>query len=115
MADVNWNMMNGLHKYIKRFRSNMLDIDYESYKEFDYVQYVLMFLVDIVNHPKKMKFYKTKLLELGYEEKQINKLFYWILKCDYKFENKIWSWNEFDELDLPFDPDMKTTTNYTIL
>tara|TARA_R110000772_G_scaffold265576_1_gene387121 strand:- start:254 stop:598 length:345 start_codon:yes stop_codon:yes gene_type:complete len=114
MADVDWNMMNGLHKYVKKFKSNMLDINYESYKDFDYIQYVLMFLVDVVHKPKLMKFYKTKLLELGYEDKAINKLFYWIMRCDYKFETKQFSWYELQELDLPFDPEIRST-KWTII
>lgn len=115
MADVDWNMMHGLHKDIKRFKNKMIDFDENRFKDTDYCQWVLLFLLDVVNKAKLMKFYKNKLMQLGYEDKNINKLFYWIMKCDYKFENKIWSFNELMELDLEFDSDMKSTLNYTII
>lgn len=114
MAHVEWNMLDGLYKDIKKFKSRMLDFDYERFKNTDYCEWCLLFLVDIVNKPKLMKFYKNKLLDLGFEEKKINDLFYFIMKCDMKFETKQFSWFEMEELGIEFDPKIKTT-NWTIL
>ena len=114
MSNVQWNMLDGLHKDIKRFKSKMLDFNESTFKDTDYCQFALLFMVDVVHKPKLMKFYKSKLMDLGFEDKEINKLFYFVLKTDTKFEEKKFSFHEMMELDLPFDPEMKST-NWTIL
>ena len=71
-------------------------------------------MTTIVTNTKKMIELKVFLLSKGISEKRINELFYFFLKTSYKFENKLFSWNEINDLNLDFDPDMKTTTDYTI-
>ena len=73
-----------------------------------------LFMTTIVTNTKKMIELKVFLLSKGISEKRINELFYFFLKTSYKFENKLFSWNEINDLDIEYDEDMKTTTDYTI-
>ena len=112
--NLNFKILDDLFKYIKRFKSHLLDIDYETYKDEDDFSFTNLFMIRIVDDPKKMKIYKNILLDKGHTEKDINHLFYFYLKSNYKHENKIFSWYEIDELDINYD-DINTTTTYTIL
>ena len=113
--NIDWGIMDKLEKPIKRFKHKVLDNDYESFKDCDYLDWGTLFMTTVVNNTKKMIELKVYLLSKGESEERINKLFYFFLKTNHKFENKIFSWNEMEELDLDFDPDMKTTIDYTIL
>ena len=112
--NIDWGVMDELEKPIKRFKHKILDIEYEDFKDLDYCEWGTLFMTTIVTNTKKMIELKVFLLSKGISEKRINELFYFFLKTSYKFENKLFSWNEINDLDLDFDPDMKTTTDYTI-
>ena len=111
--NVNFNIINDLKKYIKKFKSKIYDLDYEKYNDLDNIEITNLFMIYIVEDAKLMKKYKTILLDLNHNEKEINHLFYFYLKSNYKHENKLFSWYEYDELDLPYD-DFKSTLTYTI-
>lgn len=113
--NIDWGVIDKLEKPIKRFKHKVLDSDYEDFKNLDWLDWGTLFMTTIVHNTKKMIELKVFLLSKGVCEKKINELFYFFLKTNHKFENKLFSWNEMDELDLDFEPDMKTTTDYTIL
>ena len=46
-------------------------------------------------------------------KKKINKFIYSFLKINHKSEKGIWSWNEIEEWDIPFDKVKKSTTKYS--
>ena len=113
--NVNFNIINDLKKYIKKFKSKIYDLDYEKYNDLDNIEITNLFMIYIVEDAKLMKKYKTILLDLNHNEKEINHLFYFYLKSNYKHENGIFSFYESFELDLDVDKIKKTTTTYTIL
>ena len=114
--DVDFDLFfNDCKKHIKKFKTRVLDYDYETYKNLDYIEWGILFFIDTVKDPKKMKKMKDYLLSINKSEKDINKIFYFFLKSDYKYENGIFSWNEMDELDLDFDIVKKTSSKFTIL
>jgi len=112
--NINFSIIYDLKKYIKKFKSRIYDLDYEKYKDLDNIEITNLFMIYIVEKIPLMKKYKKILMELNHDEKEINHLFYFYLKSNYKHENKLFSWYEYDELDLPYD-DFKSTLSYTIL
>ena len=112
--EVNFSMINDLKKHIKRFKSKILDLNFEKYCDLDNDEIVNLFMIYVVENTFLMKKYKKILLDLNHDEKEINHLFYFYLKSNYKHENKLFSWFEYDELDLPYD-DFNSTLTYTIL
>ena len=114
--DIDFDLFfNDCKKHIKKFKSRVLDYDYETYKNLDYIEWGILFFIDTVKDPKKMKKMKDYLLSINKTEKDINKIFYFFLKSDYKYENGIFSFYESFELDLNPDLIKKTTTKFTIL
>ena len=46
-------------------------------------------------------------------KKEINNLFYTILKFKYKQDRGLWSWNEIEEMDIELDAIKETSTKYS--
>jgi len=113
--DINFDLMNDCKKQIKKFKSRVLDYNYDKFKNLDFIEFGILFFVHVVNDSNRMKKLKKYLLSINKSEKEINKIFYFFLKSDYKYEKGIFSFYESFELDL--DPDIikKTTTTFTIL
>ena len=113
--DINFDLMNDCKKQIKKFKSRVLDYNYDKFKNLDFIEFGILFFINVVNDGNRMKKLKKYLLSINKSEKEINKIFYFFLKSDYKYEKGVFSWNEIDELNL--DPDIikKTTTTFTIL
>lgn len=113
--DINFDLMNDCKKQIKKFKSRVLDYNYDKFKDLDFIEFGILFFVHVVNDAKRMKNLKKYLLSIDKSEKEINQIFYFFLKSDYKYENGVFSWNEMDELDLDLNIIKKTTTKFTIL
>jgi hypothetical protein len=105
------NFFNILNKDFKKFKSNLLDMDYDVFKNYNKRELEVLFLYSIVDNTNAMKTIKNKLIK-SVMESEINKCFYNILKFKYKQDNGLWSWNEINEWDIPFDEIKKTTTNF---
>ncbi len=112
---VNNKIFNVLKKDIKKFKSGLFDENYEEFSKLDEDRINNLFLYSIVKNNKIMKKVKLKLLNNDIEEKDINRLFYTVLKFYYKEEEGLYSWNEIEEWDIDFEDIKKTTTNYTLI
>jgi len=106
---------NILYKDYKKFKSIMLDFDYEIYGKMDNDKLKNLFLYSIVDEPKIMKKVKKKLMASNINEKKINTLFYTILKFYHKFDTGVFSFNEAFEWNLEHSDIKKTTTKYTLI
>jgi len=104
-----------LKKEFKKFKSYLKDYDEEQFLNYNEGQFECLFLYSIVNDTPTMKKVKKKLMNNGLEEKYINDLFYTIMKYKHKVENKIWSWNEIQDYDIPLDMIEKTTTKFCFI
>jgi len=67
----------------------------------------------LTREDKGVKIIHNKLLNAGVDKKKINKFIYSFLKINHKSEKGIWSWNEIEEWDIPFDKVKKSTTKYS--
>lgn len=113
--EVNLNLVLHFKKYIKRFKSKLLDLQYEKYKDYNNQELTQLFMITITDNPKTMKQFRQILLDNNCNQKEVNNFFYYYLKSNYKFSNGLFSFHEINELDLDFDLIKDTTTTYTIL
>jgi hypothetical protein len=109
------NFYNILNKDFRKFKSFLLDEKYEVFKNHSTNDFQELFLYAIVDNAYAMKSVKNKLLKFNIHEKDINKCFYTILKFRYKLENGLFSWNEIEEWQIPYDQIKKTTTKFTFI
>ena len=112
---VNSKIFDFLKKDIRKFKSKLLDENYELFKELEEDKISNLFLYSIINNNKVMKKVKLKLLNNNISEKSINELFYTTLKFYYKQENGLFSWNEIEEWDIDLEDIKNTTCNYTLI
>ena len=112
---VNSKIFDILKKDIRKFKSKLLDENYELFKELEEDKISNLFLYSIINNNKVMKKVKLKLLNNNISEKSINELFYTTLKFYYKQENGLFSWNEIEEWDIDLEDIKNTTCNYTLI
>ena len=104
-----------LKKEFKKFKSYLKDYDEEQFLNYNEGQFECLFLYSIVNDTPTMKKVKKQLINNGLEEKYINDLFYTIMKYKHKVDNKMWSWNEIIEYDIPMELIEKTTTKFCFI
>lgn len=104
-----------LKKEFKKFKSYLKDYDEDQFLNYNEGQFECLFLYSIVNDIPTMKKVKNKLMNNGLEEKYINDLFYTIMKYKHKVDNKMWSWNEIEDYDIPLDMIEKTTTKFCFI
>tara|TARA_Y100000401_G_C8325555_1_gene228004 strand:+ start:73 stop:423 length:351 start_codon:yes stop_codon:yes gene_type:complete len=112
---IDTKLVNVLSNDIKKFKSALLNENYEAFIEISDERINNLFFYSIVKNNKIMKKLKLKLLNHNIEEKDINDLFYKILKFHHKHEEGIFSWNEIEEWDIDFEDIKKTTTKYTLI
>ncbi len=112
---IDTTIIDVLSKDIKKFKSALLNINYEEFIKIDPERINNLFLFSIVKNNAIMKKVKVKLLTNHVKEKDINDLFYKILKFHHKHEEGIFSWNEIEEWNIDFEDIKKTTTKYTLI
>jgi len=112
---INTKIVDVLSKDIKKFKSTLLNINYEEFIKISDERINNLFLYSIVKNNKIMKKVKLKLLNNNVVEKEINELFYKILKFHHKHEEGLFSWNEIIEWDIEMNDIKKTTTKYTLI
>ncbi len=100
---------------LKKFKSYMLDEDYEQFKQYDEEAFFSLYIVSILDNPKVLKKVKKICVNGGIDPKNFNIFIYNSMKyCD-KLNRGIWSWYEIDKLNIPFEDIKATTLTYTIL
>lgn len=104
-----------LKKEFRHFKSYLKDYDEEQFLNYNEGEFECLFLYSIVNDTPVMKKIKKKLMDNGFEEKYINKLFYTVMKYKHKVVNKMWSWNEIEDYNIPLDMIEKTTTKFCFI
>jgi len=93
---------------------NFILNDKEYLGEEDHQYFIMLYLIQaLTKEDKGVKIIHNKLLNAGVDKKKINKFIYSFLKINHKSEKGIWSWNEIEEWDIPFDKVKKSTTKYS--
>ena len=77
--------------------------------EEDYNYFVMFYLIRSISEKGGFKMLYQKLIDGGIDKKIVNKFLYSLLKLDYKTEKGIFSFNEIEEWELPYDVVKKTT------
>ena len=77
--------------------------------EEDYNYFVMFYLIRCLAEKGGFKMLYQKLIDGGIDKKIVNKFLYSLLKLDYKTEKGMFSFNEIEEWELPYDVVKKTT------
>jgi hypothetical protein len=99
---------------IKKEDINELIKDPACEGEDDVVYFLNLFLQLLLEHKKGVTCLFKKLTTRGYDKKKANKFIYKLLKLKFKQKNKLWSWDELMTYEIDYDPEITTTTTYTI-
>jgi len=109
------DMRKVLKKDLSRFKSYMLDEDYEQFKTYDNEAFFSLYIISILDNPFALKKVKKICTDGGIDSKEFNRFIYTSLKyCD-KLDKGIWSFHEANELNIPFEDIKKLTLTYVIL
>ncbi len=102
-------------KHIRFFKSQLLDADYDYFKDKSQDEWNIMYIQSCLLETKNMLKLKNKLLIGGIKSTYINDLFYTILKYNFKHEHGLFSWYEIETWDVPSEMIKKTSTKYTLI
>jgi len=80
----------------------------------DVVYFFNMYVQLLLEHKKGVRLLYNKLTKGGYDKKKTSSFIYKLLKLKFKNKNKLWSWHEMQTFDIEYDPEITTTTTYTI-
>ena len=109
------DMRKVLKKDLSRFKSYMLDEDYEQFKTYDNEAFFSLYIISILHNPFALKKVKKICTCGGIDPKQFNTFIYTSMKYIDKLNTGIWSWYEMYILDIPFEDIKGTTLTYTII
>lgn len=109
------DLNNILKKELKHFKSHMLEVDYEEFKDYPEDKMFSLYIYSIINNPIALKKIKNKSIEKGINQKNFNDFMYISMKYMYKQERGLWSWYEINELDIDVEDIKETTLTYTIM
>jgi len=104
-----------LKKELKKFKSYMLEVDYEEFKNYSDEKLFSLFIYSIINDSNALKQIKMKSIKANINQKDFNEFFYVSLKWLDKQERGLWSFHECTELNIPFENIKKLTLTYTII
>ena len=104
-----------LDKEIKKFKSYMLDEDYEEFSSYPPERFFALYMYSLVNNSNGLKKVKKKCLKNNVSEKEFNKIIYNCMRFIDKTERKIWSFYEATILDIPVEEISELTLTYTIM
>jgi len=80
----------------------------------DVVYFFNLYLQLLLEHKKGVRLLYNKLTKGGYDKKKSNVFIYKLLKLKHKQKHRIWSWEELMTYNIDYDPEITTTTKYTI-
>ena len=104
-----------LDKEIKKFKSYMLDEDYEEFSSYPPERFFALYMYSLVNNSNGLKKVKKKCLINNVSEKEFNKIIYNCMRFIDKTHRGCWSFHEITELNIPVEEIQELTINYTIL
>ena len=104
-----------LDKEIKKFKSYMLDEDYEEFSSYPPERFFALYMYSLVNNSNGLKKVKKKCLINNVSEKEFNKIIYNCIKFIDKTHRGCWSFYEATMLDIPVEQIHTTTLTYTII
>ena len=109
------NMELVLKKELKKFKSFLLEDNYEQFKDYDNEGLLSLYLYSLIDNPKALKKVKNICTNGGVDTKEFNEFIYVAMKYVDKNEKGIWSWYEMNELNICHTEVKKTTLTYTIM
>tara|TARA_R110002074_G_scaffold298215_1_gene469785 strand:+ start:358 stop:708 length:351 start_codon:yes stop_codon:yes gene_type:complete len=104
-----------LKKELKKFKSYMLEVDYEEFKDYPEDKMFSLYIYSIINNPVALKKIKNKSIKNNINPKKFNDFIYISMKYMYKQEHGIWSWFEADYFNIDIEEWKETTLTYTII
>jgi hypothetical protein len=122
MTDISPEIINILENDFKTFM--MVCIKKEDLNEIlkdpvcngadDVVYFFNLYLQLLLEHKKGVRLLYNKLTKGGYDKRKSNVFIYKLLKLKHKQKHRIWSWEELMTYEIDYDPEITTTTTYTI-
>jgi len=109
------NMEEVLKPELKKFKSYLLEDDYEEFKDYDKEAIYSLYIYSLLDNPKALKKVKNICISGGIEEKQFNKFIYISMKYIDKVKRGCYSWYEIFTWDIPVEEIKETTLTYTII
>jgi len=109
------DMQTILKKDLKKFKSYILDEDYEQFKDYEDEAFFSLYIVSILDNPKVLKKVKKICTDSGIDPKQFNKFIYASMKYIDKLNKGLWSFHECTEFNIPFEDIKQLTLTYTII
>ena len=112
---INDKIMKVLNTEFKKFKSYMLDENYEEFSVYDENKMFSLFMFSLINNKTALQESKKKCLKNNITEKEYNNLIYNTMKYIHKIERGCWSFHEITELNIPVEEIQELTLTYTIL
>lgn len=104
-----------LKKDLIKFKSYMLDEDYDQFKTYDQEAFFSLYIISILDNPKVLKKVKNICIAGGIDGKEFNAFIYTSMKyCD-KLDRGIWSFHEATEFNIPFEDIKILTLTYVMI
>jgi len=104
-----------LKKELKKFKSYMLELDYEEFKDYSKEKMFSLYVYSLIENPIGLKKIKTKCLQNGINAKDFNDFIYLSMKWKDKQERGIYSWYEADYFNIDIEDWKETTLTYIIM
>ena len=114
-ALINDDMEEVLKHELKKFKSHLLDEDYDQFKDYDKEAIYSLYIYSLLDNPVALKKVKKICIDNGIDPKQFNKFIYISMKYVDKLKRGCYSWYEIFMWDIPFEEIKETTLTYTIL
>jgi len=109
------NMEEVLKPELKRFKSFLLDDNYDEFKDYDKEAIYSLYIYSLLDNPTAIKKVKEICITGGIEPKQFNKFIYISMKYVDKVKRGCYSWYEIDTWNVPVEEIKETTLSYTII
>jgi len=116
MDEILPNDMRKILKYeLRKFKSYMLDEDYEQFKGYDDEGFFSLYIISILDNPVALKKVKKICTDSGIDPKEFNAFIYTSLKYIDKLRRGIWSFHECTEFNIPYEDIKQLTLTYVII
>ena len=100
---------------LKKFKSYMLDENYEEFIQYDNEGFFSLYIISILDNPVALKKVRNICICGGIDSKEFNKFIYSSMKYIDKLRRGIWSFHECTEFNIPYEDIKQLTLTYTII